>query len=325
MHPRFLIGRCILAALIYPLVALGQTSESESPPPTKHHHESFLYRKWVTDSKNLDAVVIALHGFNGASTDYQNLATHLARHHPNTALYAYELRGQGRHPNEDQKGDIQNPNQWSNDLLAFTSHVKSKHPDTPIIWLGESMGALIIAHTYHREISASHQAPCAAICLSSPVVQLNKDIPEWKIQTILKLSQVTPTARVALKELLGDSVIPMTHQSKQDAESAAPNPWSVKSYTFRHLAAIAEMVRSMPKYAKSLNVPTLILHGGHDFFSPKDVITQFTKTLENTPSTTRKFYPEGHHLLMYDQVKDQVTRDIGTWITKLAARGKLSD
>ena len=306
-------------------MALGLAAETEPSAANEFRHESFIYRKWVSEKQPPETVVIALHGFNGSTHDYQNLASHLVEHQPKTAVYAYEIRGQGRHPNEDQRGDIENAEQWSQDLLDFTEFVKSQHPETPVVWFGESMGALIIAQTYHREISRDHEAPCHAIALSSPVVKIHDKLPEWKIQSILKLSKLTPTTRISLSDLIGDFVIPMTHQSNQQADSTTPNSWSVKTYTLRHLAALANMIDAMPQYALSIDVPTLVLHGGRDFFGPKEAIDQFLKKLQNVPSTTREFYPEGHHLLMYDRVKEHVIQDVEQWLTKLNAPKKLSN
>jgi hypothetical protein len=35
------------------------------------------------------------------------------------------------------------------------------------------------------------------------------------------------------------------------------------------------------------------------------------------PEKHRCFYPEGHHLLMYDEQKEKVISDIGTWLSDL--------
>src|SRR5690606_12006092 len=73
---------------------------------------AFGYRKWVSRSVEQDVVVIGIHGFCGASIDYENLGKHLLKRQPRTGLYAYEVRGQGSDPIHARRGDIGNPKDW---------------------------------------------------------------------------------------------------------------------------------------------------------------------------------------------------------------------
>jgi hypothetical protein len=48
--------------------------------------------------------------------------------------------------------------------------------------------------------------------------------------------------------------------------------------------------------------------------------TRAIKHLVAVPEKHRCFYPEGHHLLMYDVQKEKVIADIGTWLSDLPER-----
>jgi alpha-beta hydrolase superfamily lysophospholipase len=261
-------------------------------------------------------VLVALHGFSGASIDYENLAKHLLKEQPKSAVYAYEVRGQGRDPKKDRRGDIDDPDNWSVDLLKFTSIVREQHPDARIVWFGESMGGLILSHTYRQQIDAGLKPPCDAIGISSPVVGIRDDFPAWKKELVRGVSKVAPKARITLETLSGGEEVPMTEDSVH-SEQSETNSWHVEKHTLRLLVTLGDMIEEMPDCAATFQVPTVVLHGGKDFFTqPEDVEAFADRIPESTPHR-RLFYPEGHHLLMYDTVKDEVIADIASWLDSL--------
>lgn len=305
-------------------MALGLVFASCSPSYTLVTHqkpqnireETFQYRKWLRKDTQPDTVVIGLHGFSGASIDYENLALHMMRKQPDCAVYAYEVRGQGRDPKKDRRGDIDDPANWSNDLLTFTSVVKEKHPNARIVWFGESMGGLIIAHTYHDLIAEGLQPPCDAIALSSPVVNIRDDFPAWKKELVRGVSKIAPKTRISLETLAGGEEVQMTEDSFHSDQSET-NSWHVKSHTLRLLVELGDMIEEMPVCAETFAVPTLVVHGGKDFFTTANDVKSFTAKIPESTPHRRLYYPEGHHLLMYDNIKDEVIGDIADWLDRL--------
>ena len=164
---------------------LVDTSVAESV-----RNETFQFRNWVSKSEQPEVVVIALHGFCGAAIDYENLGQFIEREHPRAAVYAYEVRGQGKDPKKDRRGDIENREDWSRDLLAFTHMVRAQHPQAKVVWMGESMGALIVANTY-RKFAAIERQTCDGLVLSSPVVEIRQEFPTWKKELVRGISKIT--------------------------------------------------------------------------------------------------------------------------------------
>jgi len=278
--------------------------------------ETFQYRKWLRKGTQPDTVIIGLHGFSGASIDYENLALHMMREQPSCAVYAYEVRGQGRDPKKERRGDIDDPAKWSNDLLAFTQLVKTEHPNARVVWFGESMGGLILAHTYHDLLANGQAPPCDALAISSPVVKIRDDFPAWKKELVRGISKVAPTKRISLETLAGGQEVQMTEDSLHSDQSET-NSWHVETHTLRLLVALGDMIEEMPECAENFKVPTLILHGGKDFFTTPHDVQAFTAKIPETTESRRLYYPEGHHLLMYDTLKDEVIDDIDKWIDGL--------
>lgn len=305
----------VLLAALLSSCAPGYRLVTAGPEQTVRD-ETFSYRKWQRSGVEPDVVVVALHGFSGASIDYENLAQHLAKHQPRTAVYAYEVRGQGRDPKPERRGDIDDPANWSNDLLAFTKLVQKKHPRAKVVWFGESMGSLILAKTYRDIVGSGQKPPCDALALSSPVVKLRDDFPTWKKELVRSLSKVAPGARISLDALSGGTDVQMTEDSYH-SEQSETNSWNLETNTLRLLVALGDMIEEMPENAESFRQPTLVLHGGKDFFTTGDDVKSFVAHVPEDTPLTRRYYPEAHHLLMYDTGKDEVIADIARWLDSL--------
>lgn len=280
-------------------------------------NETFGFRKWVAKDTDPDVVIIGIHGFDGASIDYENLGKSLLKNQPGTALYAYEVRGQGSDPLKPRRGDIDDPQRWYVDLDTFTGLVRKRHPGARVVWMGESMGALIASHAWR--IAPPGKPPCDGLILSSPVVKIRDDVPPWKVG-LLNLAAVTaPTARVSLEALSGGEDVQMTHTSTH-TEQAETNAWHVDKHTLRLLSALGRHIGSMDECAETFRVPVLILHGGRDFFTTDDAVREFSSHIPSGVPVTTRIYPDSYHLLMYDTRKDDVIRDIERWTGRFRDR-----
>jgi alpha-beta hydrolase superfamily lysophospholipase len=306
----FLLTQC---ATNYSLVA--------NRPEEAVRNETFGYRKWMRPDAQPQTVVIGLHGFCGASIDYENLGKRLLKEQPKIAVYAYELRGQGKDPLKARRGDIDDPNLWFSDLAKFSGMVRAKHPHARIVWFGESMGALIVSHAYEQAVAAGQPPPCDAIVLSSPVVKFREDFPKWKKDLVHGAAEVAPTARVSLETIAGGQQVQMTHDTLH-SEQAETNSWHIDKHTLRLLVTLSDLIDSMPDCARTFAVPTLVLHGSKDFFSSDKDVEAFYGNIPKEANRTLKSYPDAYHLLMYDNKKDQVIGDVEKWLVKLPGMEK---
>jgi alpha-beta hydrolase superfamily lysophospholipase len=280
-----------------------------------YDRESFGYRKWLAEgSGEPETIIIGIHGFCGAALDYENLGEHLLEKHRSQGLYAYEVRGQGNDPLRERRGDIGDPEDWFRDLDTFTGLVRKEHPGARIVWFGESMGALIAAHAWHRR-PAGADAPCDALVLSSPIVRFRDDFPEWKKVVVRVIAYAVPRARLSLETLAGGQPVQMTHDTVH-SEQAETNAWHIERHTLRLLVSLGDLVDGMPPIAGELTLPTLVVHGGKDFFSRPEDVEAFYDRIPAATDKKRLFYPESHHLLMYDKGREQVIGDIAAWLDR---------
>jgi alpha-beta hydrolase superfamily lysophospholipase len=313
IEARMALRLACLAALVISGCAPSLTRQTLDPS-TRVQEETFGYRSWVAKGVRPDVVIIGIHGFCGAAKDYANLGTYLLRNQPQTAVYAYEVRGQGSDPLRARRGDIGNPRQWYADLETFTAIVRQRHPEAKIIWFGESMGGLIATHALCQAPVGA--LPCDGLVLSSPIVRVHDDVPGWK-QALLKVAGATvPGARISLDPFVGAKQIQMTGQSTHGAQSAT-NAYHIERHTLRLLATLARHIEGMPGCAASIRVPVLVLRGEKDFLSEEGDVRRFVESLPDGIPRTHHEYAGAHHLLMYDARRDDVFRDVARWSGRL--------
>ncbi len=285
-----------------------------NPQARPNEAETFGYRRWVQPSTEPDIVIIGIHGFCGASADYTNLGEHLVKRQARTALYAYEVRGQGSDPIYHRRGDIGNPTEWYRDLEAFTQLVEERHSEAKIIWFGESMGALIAAHAVCA--APAGKPPCDALVLSSPIVRFKDDVEPWKIALVRAAATALPLARVSLDALAGPQDVQMT-QGSSHGDQAKTNSYNIERHTLRLLGTLGNLIGGMNDCAAQLEVPVLVLHGGQDYFNNDSDIRGFIARVPSGVSKTHRHYPGAYHLLMYDAQRDRIFRDIEKWLNRI--------
>jgi len=276
--------------------------------------ETFGYRKWIAEQTEPDVVLIGIHGFCGASIDYENLGNYFLEHQSRTGLYAYELRGQGSDPIHARRGDIGSTRDWYQDLFAFTQLVRERHPDAKVVWFGESMGALIAAHAWRE--SPPGPPPCDGLVLSSPIVRFRDDIPAWTPGLVQIAATTLPLARVSLETLSGGHEVQMT-QSSVHGEQVKKNPYHVEQHTLRMIGALSRLITGMNDCAATFQAPVLVLHGGQDFFNNDSDVRGFVARIPEQTSITYRNYPAAYHLLMYDDKRETIFRDVCRWLNRL--------
>jgi alpha-beta hydrolase superfamily lysophospholipase len=313
----FTRNRLLALAVVSALAAAGcgpAVTMVQNPSAAGAKGETFGYRKWISPTHEPDVVVIGIHGFCGASLDYTNLGKYLLAHQPMTGVYAYELRGQGSDPIHQRRGDIGDPNDWYHDLFTFTQLVRERHPGAKVVWFGESMGALIAVHALRE--APPGPPPCDGLVLSSPIVRFRDDIPAWTPALVQVAATTLPLARVSLDALGGGQDVQMTRNSVH-GEQAKKNPYHVEQYTLRLIGTLGRLIDGMNDCAATFQAPVLVLHADRDYFNNDSDVRGFVARIpEHTPVTYRN-YSETYHLLMYDEKREVVFRDVARWVNRL--------
>lgn len=281
--------------------------------------ERLPYRKWRPPShRDPELVVIAFHGIAGHSGDFRVLGEHLQSPASRFAVYAPDLRGQGNDPKKCRQGDIPDRREWFDDAYTFTRLVRDRHPHARVVWLGESMGSLIALHAYATAAQADAPPPADALILSSPIAAI-RDLTGWQRIAIRWGAALFPKLRLSLETLAGEDEVEVikgvSHQEQVDS-----NPYHISSFTLRLLYTVGDMIEQIQEQAALIDVPVLLLHGGHDIFSrPADVGT-LEEAFPARSRVERAFFPESYHLLFYDHEREKVLAEVERWLRALPNR-----
>jgi alpha-beta hydrolase superfamily lysophospholipase len=177
------------------------------------------------------------------------------------------------------------------------------------------MGALIALHAV-ATCSSQKQPPCDALILSSPIARIHDDFPQWKRTALRWGARLFPRWKISLETLSGENEVhvirDVIHQEQVQA-----NPYHVSAFTMRLLSTLGTMIETSTEQATRIELPVLLLHGGHDIFSRPDDVKTFAGRFPPAARVKRHFYPESYHLLFYDHQKERVLADITRWLRSL--------
>ena len=272
-------------------------------------HDHFDYLKW-SNLAQPTIIIIAVHGINGAATDYDNLAQFILERREDIAIYAPETRGQGNDPNIKRRGDINRGEEWFKDLHVFSKCIQTEHPDAEIIWCGESMGSLIVTHCYANK---SYFIPDRMILLA-PVVSLQPHLSAWKHLLANWISYLIPRYRVTLNQISGDETVKVTQSGDDHKEQASTNSYYIEKFTLRLLAILGKLISSMNLIASKIDCPVIVLNGGLDYFTPSKYAKSFYTKIPESPQNKHVYFADSFHLLMYDDNRDVIFEEILDWV-----------
>ena len=273
---------------------------------------NFPFSKWLPKNKaNPKAVLIGIHGFSGAASDFNNLGTYLSNQ--NISLYAYELRGQGNDPDQSRVGDIASVEHWYKDLNSFIKKVHKETGDAPIFLYGESLGSLIIMHG-NSYLDESIQETIKGVIYASPLIALPGELPPVKNFIVRLAMFLFPKMKISIKSLASNQNAQVTSETDH-WEQMAKTPHFVPKYTLRTLESIEDLVYSSKEVAPRITKPTLILYPGKDVFTRPDQVDQFFGNLKSKDKK-KHLFKESHHLLAFDKEKERLFEIVEQWINK---------
>lgn len=286
------------------------TMNTQTKRWTSSDQSEFPFRFWTPPDAPAKAVLIGVHGLNGSSEDFDLFGNSLID--DGIAVYAYEMRGQGNDPMKERIGDIKHPRAWLSDLATFSALVRSAHPDAKIFIYGESLGSLITTFGVQNEQLMTTEI--AGVILASPLVSFDEKLPFLKRLALQLAAVFAPSYRIDFAGLSPeDPREMMVTSSASVAESGEMTPWLVEKFSLRFFSSVGRMIEQMMQRATRFEIPVLVLSGGNDVVTRPEQIATFTEQLPEKIRSTR-VYPEGHHLLLYDEVNTKVLKDCRKWI-----------
>ena len=292
-----------------------KTSTSTQHEWTAPDGQRFAYSAWGANVKTgllPRAIVVAVHGLSGAALDYEPLGRHLSEH--GIVTFALELRGQGNDPVTARRGDLERLDDWLSDLSAFFGLVRSSHPDTPIYYYGESMGAALLTRFVAH--AGEHELP-AGLVLASPVVIVPGNPSWWQRFIFHLLYFVTPTRRIDVsKYTKRDDEEDPSKWVTRDAEHRKwflSAPHRITTFTFRFFKCLFDLMGGCFDDAPKIKVPVLVIYAAHDVYIPPAKVEHFF-TLLGSREKELELFPESYHLLLHDLDWAAALDRVETWL-----------
>jgi alpha-beta hydrolase superfamily lysophospholipase len=294
---------CLLGACVVPRVqdAVDRPQESRLEPNRVLLPDgaTLPLTSWDADGPAPRAVILAVHGLNDHAASFGETAVFLAAHGFTT--YAFDQRGFGKN---DQRGIWADEDVMADDVRQIARLVRQRHPQVPLYALGESMGSAVLLHA----LADQPRGWIDAAVLMAPAVWNRHDMP-WYARVALtvlahtwrslkfsgrSLDRSPTNDTAALQHLREDPLV--IHKTRADA-----------------LWGIANLMDTVTEEPTPLQVPVLILYGGHDQIVPPLAICSWLTSLDPSDPWQYAFYPDGWHLLTRDLNADTVRADLAAW------------
>ncbi len=219
------------------------------------------------------------------------------------AVHAYDHRGHGR--SEGRRTHARAMDEFLDDLGQMLELVRDEHPALPLYLVGHSMGGLItlcfLAHRRPVVHGAVVSGPAMGIDGVSPV-------------------------RIGLAKVLRAVWPSMKLGAGLDPEGLSRDPEVVERYlsdplVFREMTAglgavMIESAGDVVERGADIEVPLLVMHGEEDPICSADASRRFAEDVTTTGSRAH-FYPELRHEIFNEPEREQVYRDLWSWIEEL--------
>jgi alpha-beta hydrolase superfamily lysophospholipase len=259
-----------------------------------------FYQAWRPPSGKPRAVLINLHGLGDHSGLYPNLAAHFPPR--NIALYAFDLRGNGRSPG--QRAYLRNWDEYRADLTAFLRLVERREPGLPIFLQGNSLGGLIVL-----DYALLHPDDLAGvIAVAPPLGKLG--VPPVLMALGRIMSRLIP--RFSLN--VGMDLTGLARDPAVIAGVLA-DPFFHRKGTARLSTEVTAAIQRVQAKAGDLAIPLLLLHGSDDRMVPPDGTRTFFAKVR-FPDRELKEYPGAYHGLFADLNYQEVLGDVEQWIER---------
>ncbi len=264
--------------------------------------EVLAVKTWDPQGDAVNAVVIALHGFNDYSNFFDAPGAFLADHAIRS--YAYDQRGFGA---SAHAGLWSGTDAMVDDLKTFTRLIRQRHPGTPLYLLGDSMGGAVI-------MVAAVQTPTLeadGVILSAPAVWGRITMPWYQRLALWIGVRVMPSVTMTGEEL---NIKPSDNIEMLLA--LGRDPLVIKATRVDAIYGLVNLMDAALDHANRFAEPALILYGEKDEIIPLRPTRLMLERLPEAAAGLRRvaLYKDGYHMLLRDLKAEIPWRDIAGWI-----------
>jgi len=244
------------------------------------------------------ASLLLVHGLGEHSGRYEHVGEQFSAAGIDTN--AFDLRGQGA--SDGRRGDVERWSVYHDDLAERLEAVRGSASGRLVVLYGHSMGGLIVAGYL-----LSDRPKPDLVVLTAP--GLDSTLAAWKKVLAPLLGRMVPTLEIPT------GIDPATlSRDRSVGERTLVDELCVKVSTARFGAeALREQAR-VRVGARSIAVPTLVLHGLDDGLVPPEASGVF----EGIPGVDRRTYPALRHELHNEPEGPAILAEVVAWLRERA-------
>ncbi|CAI3936234.1 Lysophospholipase [Commensalibacter communis] len=256
-------------------------------------------RIWQAPSQR--AIIFALHGFNDSRDAWEDSAEYFVN--KGISIYSPDQRGFGQAP---LRGKWSSTDRMVQDVAEEVTIIKNRFPNTPIYLMGESMGGAVLMC-----LAARDDAPQVnGYILLAPAVWGSKQIGVIGDVSLRFLNLIAPNWQ------LNPSKAPVKRVTASDNNDSLIrlyfNPLTLHNTRVKALHGLVKLMDDAIKAAPRVRYHSLVQYGDNDQLVPS---ASMYSVWEKFPKWVRKDYvPNGYHLLLRDQNRKIVAKDIISWM-----------
>jgi alpha-beta hydrolase superfamily lysophospholipase len=256
----------------------------------------------VWEAEGPQAVIVALHGFNGYANDFSLPGPWFATR--GVTVYAYDQRGFGRHATG--RGLWPGSSRLSRDLAAVVAVVGDRHPALPVYVLGFSMGGAVALK------AASEGLEADGLVLAAPAVWGWDDMNPLYRVALWSAAHAVPAATAT-----GGGLGVQASDNVAWLRAYGRDPLNIQETRFDAVFGLVDLMQEARDAAGAARLPALFVYGARDEIIPADPTRRAMRDYGGDRRAV--VYAEGWHMLLQDVQRERVWRDILTWLTNPSA------
>ena len=248
------------------------------------------------------AMLVALHGFNDYGRSFEDAARYFAQ--AGITTVAYDQRGFGGTPD---RGKWAGTKVMVDDFLAILHFVRRDHPDLPLFVLGESMGGAVIAVALTQET----EVRIDGVIFVTPAVWSRDTMPWYQRFGIWIGARMMPAVTLSSNEF---GIVPSDNAAMLGKFSK--DPLVLKETRFDTLEGLTDLMDQAMLSVPKIRFRTLVVYGLRDVMIPRQPMIALLERWPQDAAQNFRFglYPDGYHMLLRDQQRIVVWKDIVSWM-----------
>jgi alpha-beta hydrolase superfamily lysophospholipase len=262
----------------------------------------FFYQTWKPETPK--GTIVIVHGLAEHSECYNEFAKELTP--DNWQITAIDLRGHGK--SSGKRGYVNDFYDMVKDVHLFLDLVRHTiHKDGPLILFGHSMGGLLALRT----VLTQQELGISALCLSSPALGIDKEVPKIKEKLAEFAGEWAPKLTLANEIKYSELIRDHELQKAYDRDPLRHDKISPRLYL-----GMKEAMEKSAEEASALSLPLLMQLAGKEMIVSTPASEHFF-AIAGSAKKKIHIYNDSYHEIFNDLDRLEVFSDLKNFINSL--------